>query len=497
MKGRMFWRLNVNGKREKSSLLIIFCVVFLFPKVGVCLITGEHGNRPVQDRGWPLGSVETANLPTRLGYWEGPPFGGGEYHFLYRCRNTDEFNEALKTFAAIQANRLELVVHNGPEYSFWLKQNDEKLSKAENRVDWTFTVWVPENWNRLYNSPRSLFLSDQPNFRKPVAAPRIDVYIGGSSIVWEDVNVPENLVVVDKRSGSVSAEFAGSGLVRGKVFDMSTGKPIAGAQIALVKREGRGKWKKVIDGATDEQGFCQIEKIPLGYYEIRIRAGGYASRKQGSYDNKRPEYHQFEVCLARPSYIKGTVSDVEGNPIEGVKVSANNVIGIDGFGYSCIDAKVATTDKEGRFEIPNLPTGFTNIGCRSESLHLKNSIFEVYAIPSDEIRLTMEGTGIIRGKVVDEDGRKPSGEVHIHVRPQGEQIGKWGGSARCKEDGSFKFTGVPPGEYLLGTDFKLAIEGERTNAKSISVEAGKTCEVEIVHFGQLPRQGPQRTQRRR
>ena len=115
---------------------------------------------------------------------------------------------------------------------------------------------------------------------------------------------------------------------------------------------------------------------------------------------------------------------------------------------------------------------------------MKNSIFEVYQIPSEHVKLTMTGTGIIHVKVVDTDGKTPSEEVHIHVRPPGEQIGKWGGSARCKEDGSFEFTGVPPGEYLIGTDFKLAIEGDRTNAKLISVEAGKTYEVEIVHVGQ-------------
>lgn len=449
------------------------------------VIVGDDGNRPIQDWGWPLGSVEMANLPSRLGYWEGPPFGGGKYHFLYRCKNTDEFNKALKTFAAIRAKRLELVVHNGPEYSFWLKRNDEELSKEENRVDWTFLVWVPENWNSLFNSPHSYMLSsDNPNFRKPVAAPRIDLYIGGGSIVWEDIEVPENLVVIDKRPGSVSPQFAGSGLVRGKVFDMATGQPIAGAEIALAAHKGRGSWKGVMHGKTNEQGLCQIEKIPVGYYEIRIRAQGYASRKQGSYNNKRPEYYQFEVGLAHPSYIKGIVVDVDGNLIEGVKVSAINVIGPDGFGYSCMDAKTATTDKQGRFEIGSLPKGLMNIRCGAESWHLRNSIFERYTIPSDDIRLTMTGTGIIRGKVVDKDGKRPSGEIHIHVRPPGEQLGKWGGSARCEEDGSFEFTGVPPGEYLIGTDFKLAIEGDRTNAKLISVEAGETYEVEIVHVGQ-------------
>ncbi|MHC4604990.1 MAG: hypothetical protein ACYS6W_16870 [Planctomycetota bacterium] len=127
----------MNSKRSKLSLLIIFYIVFLCPSLGMALITGEHGNHPIENRGLPAGSVELANLPIRLGYWEGPPFGGGEYHFLYRCENTAEFNEALKTFADIKVKKLELVVRNGPEYSFWLKNDKEELSRAENLVDWT------------------------------------------------------------------------------------------------------------------------------------------------------------------------------------------------------------------------------------------------------------------------------------------------------------------------------------------------------------------------
>ncbi len=476
----------MNVKTDRLSILLVFSIVSLFSKIGMSVICGERGNRPIEDRGWPIGSVQVANLPGRLGYWEGPPFGGGEYCFLYCCRNTNEFNQALKTFSVIRADGLELIVHNGPEYSFWLRENDEELSKEENRVDWTFTVWVPDNWNRLFNSPHSYMLSsDQPNFKKPVAAPRTDLYIGGGgSIVWEDVNVPKNVAVIDKRHGSISPKFAGMGLIRGKVFDMATGRPLAGAEITLANHQSEEGWKELMHGETDNQGFCQIANIPLGYYEIRVKAEGYVPRKQGGYNNQRPEYHQFKIGLAHPSYIKGIVTGVDGKPIEGAKVSAINIIGGDGYGYSCVDDRAAVTDKQGRFGISSLPEGLTNIRCYAESLHLKNLISKQYPIPSDEIKLTMTGTGIVQGKVIDKDGEKLSSRVHVHIRSLGEQIGKWGGSHKCKEDGSFEFIGVPPGEYLIGTDIKLVTEGDKTNARLILVEAGKTYEVEVVHIEQ-------------
>lgn len=473
----------MNGDRNKPTLLIILCVVFLFTESGACLITGEHGNRLIEDHGWPAGSVAVANLSSRLGYWEGPPFGGGEYQFLYRCQNMDDFNKALKIFAAIRAPKLELVVHNGPEYNFWLKKDEGELSKLENRVDWTFTVWIPESWNRLFNNPKSLFESDHPNFRKHVAAPRIDVYIGGGSIVWEDVKVPGNLVVIDKRPGSLSPEFADGGLVRGKVFDMATGQPIAGAEIVLATYQNQREWKEVMRGTTDQKGLCQIAKIPLGYYEVRVIAEGYVSRKQGNYDNKRPEYLQFEVGLTRPSYVKGIVTDPNGNPIESVKVLAVNVIGKDRFGYWCVGDKFSITDKEGRFEIRPLPEGLMNVMCDAKGLHLKNSIFEEYPIPSDKLKLIMEGTGTVHGKVVTEKGSVPVGQIVLEIGPPGEEkIGKWSYSGYLSKDGTFNISGIPPGEYIITTRLNPSSPSYKPNEQRIIVEPGKTIEIEIRHI---------------
>ena len=472
---------DMDSKKSRLWVLLIVLLIAAFANFGFALITGSHGSEPVQDRGWPSGSVQIANLPARLGYWEGPPYGGGEYHFLYRCENTDQFNQALEIFAAIRADKLGLVVHNGPEYSFWLKGNDEELEREENRVDWTFMVWVPQSWDRLYNNPKSLYRSDHPNFRKPVAAPRIDLYLGQGAVAWKDVTVPENVVVIDKRPGAVSPEFAGSGLVQGKVLDMATRQPLFAAQITLVKRGGGGSPTETMSGITDALGLCRIDKVAQGYYDVEVSAPGYAGRKTGVYNNKRPEYHEFETSLARPGCIKGVVTDVDGRPIEGVEVSVRNVVGTDGFGYKCIGDRAAVSDKQGRFEISSLPLGRTNLHCRKAPWHMKDSIFEQYQIPSDGIRLTMVGTGIICGKVVDKDGGIPSGDVHIRVRPHGEQLGKWGGSARVKEDGSFEFTGVPPGEYFIGTEDFVIFEPDKTHTKSITVEVGKTYELEIIH----------------
>src|SRR5262245_28308999 len=100
-----------------TRLCILIALVVIGTPTSLALITGSTGNQPVTNMGWPEGTTQVANLACRLGYWEGPPFGGGEYHFLYRS-DAAVLNEALQLFARIRAPRLELLVRDGPNHSF-------------------------------------------------------------------------------------------------------------------------------------------------------------------------------------------------------------------------------------------------------------------------------------------------------------------------------------------------------------------------------------------
>ena len=490
----------MNNKGKIPGFLTVLGVVLVFADTAMSLIV-VGGEGPIRDHGWAAGTVETANLPTRFAWWEGPPFGGGEYHFLYRCRDTDQFNDALERFAAIEAKRLELVLHNGPKMHTFADGR---------RVDWTLLAWVRKNWDSLNNKSRDFYRSAGSDSSKPVPmaqktmpAPRIDVYLGGENPVnWKDVKVPENLVVIDQRPGSVGPEFAGKGLVRGRVFDLETGRPIAGATVMLYRRvpvpePGSGKspagnsrsedLKKARLGETNAQGTCQIGRIGLGRYEVSVAAEGYVPVELERYDNTAAECYDFEIGLLRPFTITGVVTDDKGTPLKDVGVSAHDFVAPDGTEYGHRGDSPVLTDAQGRFEIPDLPKGFVRIRCRFEGLRQANSIFQRHRIPSKQLRLTMSATGIVRGKVVDKNGKAVTGDVHVHIRCPGEQVGKWGGSAKCKDDGGFEFKGAPPVEYFVGTDVLLLVEGDTKNAKKITVEAGKICNVEIVHVEQRRR----------
>lgn len=461
--------------RTKSCLLLAVAVVVSLSQVGMALIfTG--GSDPIEDHGWPKGSVEMANLPTRVSWWAGPPFGTGSmYEFQYNCRNTGEFNEALKAFAAIKAGKVELIVHNGPKAGYSPGSSDK-----DKKPDWTFTVWNPEDWDRLYNSGRTLFMSDHPNFRKPVAPPRVDVYIGRGPVVWKEVKVPAPITVIDKRPGSISKEFAGKGLIHAKVFDMDTKKPIKRAKVIIAESARSVNPPEPLTGLTNKKGFCRIGRIPLANYFITVVAKGYASRKIGYYGNEAPEFYEFETKLTGTAHISGVVVDTEGKPIKDAKVYVRDTIGPDKLGYSTPDAEEAFTDEEGRFRIDSLPKGAASIRCRVPGMYLTNPIFDTYPLPSEDLRLVMTRTSVVRGKVYTKDWATPEGSIHITIRPVGEQMGKWGGTARMKDDGTFEFNGVPPGVYLVGIGGMIKTEEEKKKATLVSVQGGKIYEVELI-----------------
>ncbi len=164
---------------------VVLSVVLLSVHVGLSEVTvAEKG--PVGDRPWPNGSRAVIDFPTRFMWWQDPPMGGGRYHFHYRCTTTDQFNEALEAFGAIQVDRLELIVH--------------EASGGESH--WTFTVWDDEVWKSnmdLIEPTVPLFL---PSSLRPPPPPRINLYAGGPCpLVWKDVIVPPNVTVVDRRTG--------------------------------------------------------------------------------------------------------------------------------------------------------------------------------------------------------------------------------------------------------------------------------------------------------
>ncbi len=476
--------------------------------IGICLavtspashsLIGVHpGNDPMEhDPGFPTGSLAIANLESRLGFHEGPPFGGGEYHFSYQCKATEEFNKALELFNKIQVPNtvalfssfgkeirirkhnkpLLLVVHDAPKETHGLDFDGK-------RVDWTFNVFVPASFHRLFNSESS-FQADHPAYRQSVPPPRIDVYVGDESpIQWDDVVVPEQVRVFDMRKTDASGRSIPS-TVRGQVFDMTNHQVIAGALVSIVKHNRKGDDQILKQVKTDEQGKFVIKVTEEGRAALMVKAEGYVPRHVFGI-NGYGQHAEWDVTLLKGASLEGVVMDTEGNPLNGITVELKEMIGIDGKGYTCAEDFQVITDDEGYFKFDALPYGSVRLNCVAKGMHQKNSILERYKVTPykfekpEKIVLVLDGTGTIKGKITDGEGNPPERPAIVELEPEGgNKIDSWGGSMMVKEDGTYEFKGVPPGVYYIKAMPNPRSSKEVSTPRKVTVNAGETYEVNI------------------
>ena len=474
--------------RHIQLVFWLLLVVLARPQNAPALIMVGRGNAPVQDSGWPQGAVAVANIKSRVGWWEGPPFGGGEWQFLYRG-DTAAFENALAAFAAIRARALELVIHDGPEENTFLR--DERSPEANNQVDWTFTVWNPERWHMLYNNPKSFFGADQPNFRQPVAPPRLDVYVGGGGVDWTQVKVPAQIRVKDERASAAGLTASAGSVVRADIFDMASGKPIGSARVTVARsaanpQKGGSEYEKVAEGVCDDAGHLQLEKIPAGPCRISVSAAGYASRVLGYEQFGAHALRSFHVELSSWSSLHGVVTDTAGQSLKGVQVRADNPMGIDGRGYSSPESMQTLTDEAGQFELRGLPAGFTQLWASAPG-HYFGDVTTLHSVPTTNITLRLSRAGHIHVVVTDREGKALAhydrGNVMVEIEPTGgARVGSWGGSAEVKPDGTYDFSEVPSGEYRVTSRPNPGTTNKRyAPEQQIKMDPGATVSVRLVY----------------
>jgi len=450
---------------------VFLCGAWMVPSETSAMVSVVSGNDPVEDQGWPIGVVDVANLPTRTGYWIGPGFGSGQYMFQYHCETTEQFNEALEVFSKILAPRLELLIFDGAP-------GGPPTNKS--RTDWEFEAWVPADFFRFQNVLR---LVGEPPTSGGISekylvlpVPRITVYTGsGGPINLGKVKIPANLSVVDKRVETSEYKASKGGVVRVTVYDMPTGQVIRGAGVSVVQGhspDARARY----DAKTDDRGTALFQDIGPGLYEITLSAPGYSTRKLGNYWNRGQTLEIYNAALVIAEDIAGTVKDINGKPLQGVKVEARSTTGIDGLGYATVGAD-ATTDEEGRFELKGLPRG--RVG---DLTVWKEGYYRAHGagcdVPTEHVQVTMDYAGVIRGRVKGIDEQVAKGEVNVSLDPEGDPIGKWGGSMQCGADGKFEFAGAPAGRYILKASGQRGVEVTKT-IDFKPAKPGDTLEIDL------------------
>ncbi len=471
--------------RKPSLLVALVLGALTFCPQANALITGGEGNTPLRDPGWTKGGAEIFNHPTRIAWWEGPPFGGGQYTSEHRG-TTEQFNKVLTQFAKMETKTKRLIVLDGAGTSFWLApRQSSDPSKVppliDRNVDWTFMVWVPQNWDRVRQFPANLRSPEiDPEMKEPPA--EITFYAGGS-IDWKEVKVPAGIEVVDKRLEAHGFSLEDGTVLEGTLRDLTTGQPLAGT-IALqeVKRGEQGGYEypplKTI--TTDDKGHWVHKQAPKTWFRVVAQADGFVPRVATYLKvDDQPRWQEVDCELAQTAELAGRVVDDQGKGLADVLVKVTSVTAAGNIRYQLADDHQMTTGSEGKFAFAGLPRGTVDLRVHRDGfIHI--GLVKPIAIPAaDEVEISLTSSGSLEVTV-----KFPANTIYenymIEVEPEGGHVvGSYGGSGRVDENNKYVMSNVPPGKYKVHGHPNPFNDAQRTEIQTVEVRPGKTTKVAI------------------
>lgn len=448
-------------------LCLLALVLLASPRPAAALITGGEGNSPMNDPGWPQGAAQVFNVKARVAWWEGPPFGGGQY--TAECRgDTAAFNSALADFAKIEATGRKLIVHDGVGASFWLNPNGEDGKKKYATIDWTFTVWIPANFERLKGFRGEL--SDEAS-----SQPTMHLYTGGN-VKWDEVKIPEGVTVDDQRLAAHGFTVEDGTVLQGTITDLGTGKPLNGkASLQLIKPRKTGGYDyetTLTVEATD--GKWVLKSVPDGWYQVVVSSPGLVDRIVSYLKvTAGPHWVGVNAELVSPSQIEGVVNGPDGQPLADVQVRLDDVIVSTGQRYETPGESEVQTEATGKFVFANVPQGKTRVWCYKEGYCRPGLGLEV-TTPARDLQLEMLKSSNIEVVVEFGDKKRPEGYI-VEIEPEGGSVvGSWGGSGNIDKANTITFKNVPPGKYVLKGRPNPGSANEETEPHTVDLQGGES-----------------------
>jgi hypothetical protein len=445
----------------------------------VALITGGEGNKPITDPGWPKGAAAIFNHPGRIAWWEGPPFGGGQWHA--ECRgDAKALTAVLADFARLEPRNKRVILHDGVGHSFWLNPNGEPAKEAAARIDWAFVVWQAANWEHLRRMP-SDFNPTEARDRAHGPPAQVDVYTGG--LRWADVTVPKGLDVDDQRLEGHGFTIADGIVLEGKVIDLAMGKPIAArARLERIEPQQTGGYRHeaAARATSDLQGRWVLKNTPAGWHRVVVEAEGYVPRIAGyaRFDGQ-PRWASYDCRLSRAAAVSGRVSDDEGWPLADVEVRIQDVASDVGGRYESPDGYSCRTGADGRFHSDRVPVGRATIWLHKRG-YCRPGLGLPITTPAKDLELSMLKSAGVR-IVVEFAGARPAGGFIVQMEPEGgSAVGKWGGSGEIDSANRIAFHEIPPGRYVLqGRPNPSSGDKHQAGPVTIDLKGGQTLAVTL------------------
>ena len=460
-------RVSVVGKWSLGWLLALVLGLGV-PAETYALITGGEGNEPLHDPGWQPGAVAVFNAKARIAYWEGPPFGGGQYVGEFKG-DAAAFNAVLVDFAKIEAPQRKLFVHDGVGHSFWLNINNEEGKRKQAEMDWSFTAWVPENWKRFRRGAAA-----RPDEEGPY--PEIHLYPAGR-VRWEKVKVPEGIEVIDERLSAHGFAATDGTVLEGQIHDIETkAGMVAHIELKLIKtpKTGGYEYETVLQTDSDATGNWVLKSVPVGWYQVVASAKGYVTRTVAHERvQDGPRWIGVKTVLAKPGPVSGIVVDAEGKPLADVRVRFDDPIAEPGEDYAATLGKEVKTDADGKFFSDQIPRGQTTIWIHKEG-YCRPGLGLPVKTPISDVKLSMGKSSQIEVVVEFKKTERPQGYI-VEIEPEGGSVvGSWGGSGNIDAANTITFKNVPPGRYILKGRPNPGSTNQETDPVTIELVGGET-----------------------
>ena len=277
-----------------------------------------------------------------------------------------------------------------------------------------------------------------------------------------------------KAAGDVVVEVYEAATARGRVQELSSEAPIAGAKVTVEASYGTGRTrKKSFTAETNSLGQFELRRLPSGLHSAQAEAAGYARTPGASAQTFTldPGERKTDIALRldQGGTVDGVVTTPNGAPLSDATVQLYTASSA----FGSVDPKnlKATTDGTGHFKIRGIEFG-ERLQLYASATHdgyakSRSNIIDLTAKKrSETVQITMSFGGTITGKVTDERELPiPSVEVvfNSHEFPSDPSSSKL--VAHTRPDGSYAIDHAPPG----GGGMKVSSSGYVEQSRSVTV----------------------------
>src|SRR6185436_12316853 len=209
--------------------------------------------------------------------------------------------------------------------------------------------------------------------------------------------------------------------------------------------------------ATGAEGRCGFDALEPGSYHVQLER----EKSFELVDVHAGEEALLELAVSAGPRAKGVVVDEQGEPVAGARIwiSTRYATWTD---PPLDDSPAAITGSDGRFEIPSVGKAWLIGACAEGYAPSKEASLTHFRAPEVEVRLVLpERGGAIEGRVLGPDGAPLEGAViradigfRFERYPDGGMLirNSLRVQTRSSVDGSFRFSGVQPGEVELSVE---------------------------------------------